>query len=428
VTVGRQKVKLADAFASGFVEVRMFSTWLASADFSKSKIKLSLLATSAPDDVWLTRVEPVLTVMASKQKPKRLTLVGSDDKRYQVLVKGGEDVRIDQRIQQLFEIMKAPGAFGSLRTFKVVPVSLQLGLIEWLSDTVTVRMAVSEGLGSEAHETPETKQRQAWVSSIGNDISVTYSKLISPSFSEDDVSSRFAVHSTPRLARSLRDFLRCRATSTEAFMAARVNFLRSLGSFNAAAYILGIGDRHLDNFLVCTKTGTVIGIDFGYSFGAGLLLPVPELMPVRLTRAFVGVGQPMSGPDAAGYYRESFESGLDSARKSRTNIISACDLFMREPLTDWSPDVGTVEARIANVKDKLAGVHPGLVMLKELSANKAQWVKQLLVNKRSWLIELLQCPCGQDLLDVSSQANAITALSISSNILGRVWQGWSPHI
>ncbi len=60
--------------------------------------------------------------------------------------------------------------------------------------------------------------------------------------------------------------------------------LRSYAAATACAYVLGIGDRHLENFLLDTKTGSVILIDFGAAFGAGLLLTVPELMPVRLTR------------------------------------------------------------------------------------------------------------------------------------------------
>ena len=431
VVIGRTRVKLCEAYKSGFAEVRIFSTWLATTDFSKAKIKISTLGPRAPDDVFLLRIEPVMTVMESKQMPKRVTLIGSDDRRYYILVKGGEDVRLDQRVQQLFSIMReaCPSAFSSLGTFKVVPLSVQLGLIEWLDNTITVSGAVNESLGINYQALQESKQRQSWLDSLGKDIPQAYSKLVSSQYTQNDIDSRYMSHATERLARSLRDFLFNRAESLDTFMASRVNFLTSLASFNAAAYILGIGDRHLNNFLICTKTGSVIGIDFGYSFGAGLLLPVPELMPMRLTPAFVGVGQPLSGPLASGHFREALERSLAGLRSCSRDIIAACDLFLREPLTDWSNDAASIEARIDVVKQKLDGRHPGEIMLLELQGNKTEWIKTMLRSKRSWLQELLRCNSDNMApLTVSDQVTELINLSTSSNILGRTWQGWSPYI
>ncbi|CAF4594258.1 unnamed protein product, partial [Rotaria sp. Silwood2] len=46
----------------------------------------------------------------------------------------------------------------------------------------------------------------------------------------------------------------------------------------------GIGDRHQSNFLIDTSSGQVIGIDIGSAFNAATIhLPVPELIPIRLT-------------------------------------------------------------------------------------------------------------------------------------------------
>ena len=49
--------------------------------------------------------------------------------------------------------------------------------------------------------------------------------------------------------------------------------------------MLGIGDRHLNNLLIHTPSGRILPIDFGHAFGtATTLLPIPELMPFRMTR------------------------------------------------------------------------------------------------------------------------------------------------
>lgn len=43
--------------------------------------------------------------MSSIRKPKRIRIYGTDEKEYLFLVKGGEDLRLDQRIEQIFEVM-----------------------------------------------------------------------------------------------------------------------------------------------------------------------------------------------------------------------------------------------------------------------------------------------------------------------------------
>ena len=40
-------------------------------------------------------------VLSSLRKPKRIKIRGNDEKEYAFLVKGGEDLRLDQRIEQV---------------------------------------------------------------------------------------------------------------------------------------------------------------------------------------------------------------------------------------------------------------------------------------------------------------------------------------
>lgn len=48
-------------------------------------------------------------------------------------------------------------------------------------------------------------------------------------------------------------------------------------------YVLGLGDRHLDNILLDLNTAEVVHIDFNLAFDRGLQLRVPEIVPFRLT-------------------------------------------------------------------------------------------------------------------------------------------------
>lgn len=90
--------------------------------------------------------------MSSIRKPKRIQIYGSDEKKYYFLVKGGEDLRLDQRIEQLFEVMNQilkKDAYCArqnilINTYKVVPMSTNIGLIEWVSDTKPLRSCIDE--------------------------------------------------------------------------------------------------------------------------------------------------------------------------------------------------------------------------------------------------------------------------------------------
>ena len=58
------------------------------------------------------------------------------------------------------------------------------------------------------------------------------------------------------------------SASCEAYYRLRREFAVSHAQLCISHYILGIGDRHLSNFMIDMQTGAVVGIDFGCAFGA----------------------------------------------------------------------------------------------------------------------------------------------------------------
>lgn len=112
----------------------------------------------------------------------------------------------------------------------------------------------------------------------------------------------------------LKDTILQLSSSPEAFLFMRKKFAYSLACISIFGYLLGVGDRHLENFLLNMKrceqwssfydtqfflilflcSGLLIPIDFGHAFGSATeLLPVPEIVPFRLTPQLQGVLDPL---------------------------------------------------------------------------------------------------------------------------------------
>ena len=93
-----------------------------------------------------------MTVIASKQRPRKLTIVGSDGQEYQYLLKGHEDPRQDERVMQLFGLVNTLlGADRetfkrhlSIHRYPVIPLSPNSGLIGWVPHCDTLHALIRD--------------------------------------------------------------------------------------------------------------------------------------------------------------------------------------------------------------------------------------------------------------------------------------------
>ncbi|KAJ1720473.1 hypothetical protein LPJ61_006154, partial [Coemansia biformis] len=58
---------------------------------------------------------------------------------------------------------------------------------------------------------------------------------------------------------------------------------RSIGMVSVAGYLLGLGDRHLDNLLLDVRRGQLVQVDFNVSYDFGGVSNIPEQVPFRMT-------------------------------------------------------------------------------------------------------------------------------------------------
>ena len=88
----------------------------------------------------------LLQVITSKQRPRKLSVRGSNGRTYMFLLKGHEDLRQDERVMQFFSLVNSllvndPETFRrnlAIQRFAVIPLSTNSGLIGWVphSDTL----------------------------------------------------------------------------------------------------------------------------------------------------------------------------------------------------------------------------------------------------------------------------------------------------
>lgn len=395
---------------------------------------------------------PEVLVIQSIRRPKRLTMLGTDEKVYHCLVKGGEDLRLDQRIEQLFSIMNnvfsrdaecAKREF-KIGTFNVIPVKKHLGIMEWVKNTVPLKSVIEKEMAK--HEDILNNNGAIKRTNLlkqlarGKDIREQHLALLSAKreliVKEFNTQCQFFKHTL------LKTAIKKKVHNAEQFVKLRKQFLSNYAVLSLGSYILGVGDRHLDNFLFDYVNGQIVPIDFGYSFGFGVGLYIPELMPFRLTQNFMELLYPLG---VQGVFRNSMIFAMKALKAERHIVTDTCEVFIRDPLIDWvkiaknkatNQSSQTIEEaavypkeKLAVVHKKLTGINPVTIMLEELKLSRHYGQ-----NYFPSLEEIVRgdhhrvrANLGLGILPLCEQVDALIDMATDPDILGRTWSGWAPY-
>ena len=106
-------------------------------------------------------------------------------------------------------------------------------------------------------------------------------------------------------------------------------YTESVAVSSIVGYIVGLGDRHVQNLLIDCKTGELIHIDLGVAFEQGRVLPIPETVPFRLTRDIIdGMGILW----VEGVFRRCCEQTLTVMRESYDVFLTIVQVLLHDPL------------------------------------------------------------------------------------------------
>ena len=206
-----------------------------------------------------------------------------------------------------------------IRTYKVLPLSTRSGLMEFVQNTIPLHLWVMPAHEKYYPNDYKPDQCRKEIGRCQQDSLVTRVK----------VWKKIAENFHP----VMRYFLLERFQDPDEWFERRLAYTRSTAANSILGHVLGLGDRHCHNILLDEKTGEIVHIDLGVSFEAGRVLPVPEVVPFRLTRDVVDA---MGSTRTEGVFRRCCEFTMDTLREERESIMTLLNVLRYDPLVNWS--------------------------------------------------------------------------------------------
>jgi ataxia telangiectasia mutated family protein len=206
-----------------------------------------------------------------------------------------------------------------IRTYKVLPLSTRSGLMEFVQNTIPLHLWVMP-----AHEKYYPSDYKP--DKCRKDIAACQQESVA---TRVKVWQKVADNFHP----VMRYFLLERFEDPDEWFERRLAYSRSTAAISILGHVLGLGDRHCHNIKLDEKSGEVVHIDLGVSFEAGRVLPVPEVVPFRLTRDLVDA---MGYTKTEGVFRRCCEFTMDTLREERESIMTLLNVLRYDPLVNWS--------------------------------------------------------------------------------------------
>ncbi|KAG5942731.1 hypothetical protein E4U59_000920 [Claviceps monticola] len=333
-------------------------------------------------------------VLSSLAKPRRLTARGSDGKSYMLLIKPKDDLRTDQRLMEFNGIINRSlkrDAESSrrqlyIRTYAVVPLNEECGIIEWVPGIKTLRdILLSLYVAQKVH--PD----YVLLRKLMEDACTSESKL---RIFTDDVLGRF-----PPV---LPLWFMQQFPNPSAWFGARLKYTRSCAVMSMVGTILGLGDRHGENVNLEEGNGGIFHVDFNCLFDKGLTFAKPERVPFRLTHNMVAA---MGIYGYEGPFRKSSELTLSILRQQEETLMTILEAFIYDPTLDLQKEkrtsrrgdeAGTVRLQpqsvVDSIKRKVRGLLPNESIPLSVEGQVDELIKQAVDPRNLTAMYIGWCP------------------------------------
>lgn len=369
----------------------------------------------------ITKLEPTMSIAGGVSAPKILTVVLSTGERHKQLVKGGnDDLRQDAIMEQVFaavsSLLKQHRSTRqrnlAIRTYKVMPLTARSGLMEFVANTEPLHEWLMP-----AHERYNPKDtRPSHCRKQINDVQ------------RDSLNVRISTYRrvTERFHPVMRYFFLESYPDPDEWYVRRLAYIRSTAAISILGHVLGLGDRHGHNILLDKKTGEVVHIDLGVAFETGRILPIPEMVPFRMTRDIVD-GMGVTKTD--GVFRRCCEFTLDALREDTYSIMTILDVLRYDPLYSWSSTPMRLAKLQRVAEEEASGGEGGLTTLAGEAVVDGGNNKKKAVNEPSEAdraLEVVRKKLSKT-LSVTAMVNDLINQATDERNLAVLYSGWAAY-
>ncbi|KAI3388417.1 hypothetical protein SNEBB_004489 [Seison nebaliae] len=241
--------------------------------------------------VTISGVNEIVHVLHSNTSPKRICFIANTGKRYRYLLKGYEDLRVDELISQVIsvynEIVKTEdrSKMPLIKTYDIVTLGSNCGLIEWMYGYTSLYSYYKRY----HHQKEELEKENEKILKPMESYQMELKTVLREEEKNvtDDHVKRLVYDRLKEKTESdiFHHELYSLTTSFIQWNKIQKNFIESFVSSSILNNCLfNLGDRHLDNILLAFHTGQLQHIDFNVCFERQKALKFPETVPFRLTQ------------------------------------------------------------------------------------------------------------------------------------------------
>jgi serine/threonine-protein kinase ATR len=269
-----------------------------------------------------------IDVMSSLAKPRKIVILGTDGQKYPFLCKPKDDLRKDARLMDfnalINQIFKANSESRRrqlhVRTYAIVPLNEDSGILQWVPNTTPMRSFLLN-----LYKT--RKNLSYWLPCMHETF-----KRIKARTRDSEAGELFVKEILPLFPPIFHEWFLEAFPEPSVWLARRLVFTRTAAVGSIIGWILGLGDRHLENILIDVTSGDAIHIDFNCLFDRGKTLDVPERVPFRLTQNMVAA---FGVTGYEGPFRIACEKSVGLFRTNKESLLSVLDAFLHDPLVEW---------------------------------------------------------------------------------------------